>query len=90
MNITIWVIIASFILYKCGVVRLALEKFRLADNEGYEIQEQHEEIEDTREILEQKVISIMEQRGLGTSSIKYMSNRIMREIISEYEEQITS
>lgn len=93
MNITIMIIITSFILYKCGVISLLLDKFRLADNEGNEIKEanefldkQLENCEETRESLERRARTIVQLQGHNPDTVKYMGDDLLIHLIRDYKD----
>lgn len=100
MNITIIIFITSFILYKCGVITLLLDKFRIADNEGNEIQanneayvflnKQLENCEETRASLERRAKSIMERQGKNPNTIAYMGDELLIHMIREQKDLLYS
>lgn len=74
---------AALLLYKTHITARLLERLRLPedpeDPEAPEVDETP-----TRPQLEAHAIYILESRGLSTDYIKYMSNRLLAEIIEEY------
>ena len=77
------VIISCWILYKSGAVRKLLTAFKLKDCD------QVADVGPTsppvnRQQLQAHAIYILESRGLSTDYVKYMSNRLLAEIIEEY------
>jgi hypothetical protein len=71
---------AAFLLYKSHIAARLLKLFELPeDPEAPEVDETP-----TRPQLEAHAIYILESRGLSTDYVKYMSNRLLAEIIEEY------
>lgn len=96
MNITVIIFITSFILYKCGAVRVILDKFRLADNEGNEVQatldkqvllnRQLENCEETRASLERRARGILELQKKNPDTVNYMGDELLIHLIREYKD----
>lgn len=73
---------AAFLLYKSHIAARLLKLFELPeDPETPEVDETP-----TRPQLEADAIYILESQGLTTKGVKYMSNRILQEIIQDYFE----
>jgi hypothetical protein len=80
MKILYLIIAGGFILYKTHITARLLEALRLPeDPEAAEAPEVDET--PTRPQLEAHAIYILESRGLSTDYVKYMSNRLLAEII---------
>ncbi len=98
MNIIIMIIITSFILYKCGVIRLLLDRFRIADNEGIELQatldkqvllnKQLENCEETRESLERRARVIVAMQGHNPDTVIYMGDDLLTHLVREYKDNL--
>ena len=85
MKILYLIIAGGFILYKTHITARLLEVLRLPeDPEAAEAPEVDET--PTRPQLEADAIYILESQGLTTKGVKYMSNRILQEIIQDYFE----
>lgn len=83
MKILYLIIAGGFVLYKTHITARLLEVLRLPeDPEAAEAPEVDEA--PTRPQLEAHAIYILESRGLSTDYIKYMSNRLLVEIIEEH------
>lgn len=86
MKTIIYITIACFFLKWSGLMKKFLDRLKLPeapeDPEAAEAPEVDET--PTRPQLEAHAIYILESRGLSTDYVKYMSNRLLAEIIEEY------
>lgn len=83
MKTVIYITIACFFLKWSGLMKKFLDRLKLPkDPEAAEAPEVDET--PTRPQLEADAIYILESRGLSTDYVKYMSNRLLAEIIEEY------
>lgn len=80
MKTIIYITIACFFLKWSGLMKKFLDRLKLPEApEDPEVDETP-----TRPQLEAHAIYILESRGLSTDYVKYMSNRLLAEIIEEY------
>lgn len=80
MKTIIYITIACFFLKWSGLMKKFLDRLKLPEAaEAPEVDETP-----TRPQLEAHAIYILESRGLSTDYVKYMSNRLLVEIIQEY------
>lgn len=88
MKTVIYITIACFFLKWSGLMKKFLDRLKLPeapeDPEAAEAPEVDET--PTRPQLEADAIYILESQGLTTKGVKYMSNRILQEIIQDYFE----
>ena len=82
MKTILYIIVACYLLKRSGLIKRFLNRLKLPEEtatpEVYQ--------EPTRQELQADVIYILESKGLTTDNVKYMSNRILTEIIQDYYE----
>lgn len=83
MNAIIIIIGCCWILYKTGAAGRFLEKLKIKPDAPADPVETTTAPPD-RQQLQADAIYILESRGLSTDYVKYMSNRLLAEIIEEY------
>lgn len=85
-----------YFIYRKGVIRKLLDKLKI-DSKYPDLKEQPRfsyqvqilsELEDRQE-LERQIYNILTVRKLSKNSVRYMSNRIVMELIKEYYDEIT-
>lgn len=82
MKTVIYITIVCFFLKWSGLMKRFLDRLKLPEAaEAPEVDETP-----TRPQLEADAIYILESQGLTTKGVKYMSNRILQEIIQDYFE----
>lgn len=82
MKTIIIIMVCCWIFYKTGAAGRFLELFKIRSGAPPDTATQ--ETPPTRPQLEAHAIYILESRGLSTDYVKYMSNRLLVEIIQEY------
>lgn len=81
MKTVIYITVACCFLKWFGIMKKFLDRLKLPEEP-----EKLEPTPPTRQQLQADVIYILESKGLTTENVKYMSNRILTEIIQDYFE----
>lgn len=82
MKTILIVFVTCWILYKSGLIKKLLTACEIKDAD--QVAETDTTAPPSRQELQADVTYILESKGLSTDNIKYMSNRILNDIISEY------
>ena len=80
MKTVIYITIACLLLKRSGLMKRFLDRLKLPEAP----EANQEPTPPTRQQLQANAIYILESQGLTTEGVKYMSNRILNDIISEY------
>lgn len=82
MKTIIIIMFCCWIIYKTGAAGRFLELFKIRSGAPPDTAAQ--ETPPTRQQLEAHAIYILESRGLSTNNVKYMTDKLLIEIIQEY------